>query len=239
MSKGIFLSAQWRKLALANYEIDKEILLKYLPPFTELDDWNGRFYVSLVGFMFMDTKLRGFGIPFHVNFEEVNLRFYVKFKEGTIWKRGVVFIKEIVPKPAITFVANTVYKEKYQTLPMKHTWQHTEEALSVAYYWKLRNWNKFAVIASSVCKDMGVGSEEEFITEHFWGYTKLAPNLTSEYQVEHPRWQTYQVREYDIDVDFEANYGEDFAMLNHQTLSSVMLAEGSAINVLKGSKIRF
>lgn len=234
----VFLSAEWRKLALANYEVDKEILQKYLPPFTELDDWQGKYYVSLVGFMFMDTKLRGFGIPFHINFEEVNLRFYVKYNEAGTWKRGVVFIKEIVPKPAITFVANTVYKENYQTLPMKHKWQVDGDELTVEYLWKTKNWNKFAVKTNAKSETMAIGSEEEFITEHFWGYTKIGANVTSEYQVEHPRWEVYPVKSYEIVVDFGANYGQDFAFLNELEPNSVMLAEGSPINVLKGKKIR-
>lgn len=156
----IFLSAEWRKLALANYEVDKDVLLKYLPPFTELDDWKGKYYASLVGFMFMDTKLRGFGIPFHINFEEVNLRFYVKYNEAGTWKRGVVFVKEIVPKPAITFVANTVYKENYQTLPMKHKWEVKNDNLLVEYLWKTKNWNKFSVTTNSTPEMMAIGSEE-------------------------------------------------------------------------------
>lgn len=234
----VFLSAEWRKLALANYEVDKKILLKYLPPFTELDDWQGKYYVSLVGFMFMETKLRGFGIPFHINFEEVNLRFYVKYNEDGAWKRGVVFVKEIVPKPAITFVANTVYRENYQTLPMKHKWEIKEDSFHVEYSWKTKKWNKFAVKTNLTSEAMAIDSEEEFITEHFWGYTKLTPTLTSEYQVEHPRWEVYTVKDYEIDVDFGANYGDDFAFLNDRKPDSVMLAEGSPIKVLKGKKIR-
>lgn len=210
---------------------------KYLPPFTELDDWQGKYYVSLVGFMFMDTRFRSFGIPFHTNFEEVNLRFYVKYNENGIWKRGVVFIKEIVPKRAITFVANTVYKENYQTLPMKHNWVLNEQELLVEYLWKTKNWNKFSVIAHIASQSMEVGSKEEFITEHFWGYTKIGPNLTSEYQVEHPRWEIYPVKSYDINVDFEANYGKDFDFLSQSKPASVILAEGSPITVLKGKKI--
>ena len=237
LKSGVFLSAEWRKLALANYEVDQKILQKYLPPFTELDDWQGKYYVSLVGFMFMDTKLKGFGIPFHINFEEVNLRFYVKYNEDGTWKRGVVFIKEIVPKPAITFVANTIYKENYQTLPMKHKWVLNEQELLVEYLWKTKNWNKFSVITHPISEAMEIGSKEEFITEHFWGYTKIGSNLTSEYQVAHPRWEVYPVKEYDIEVDFGANYGNDFDFLSQAQPASVMLAEGSPINVLKGNKI--
>ena len=91
-----FLSAEWRNLLMANYEIDPAVLKKYLPCHTELDEFNGVHYVSLVGFLFTNTRLKGIAFPFHSTFEEVNLRFYVRYKEDNQWKRGVVFIKEIV-----------------------------------------------------------------------------------------------------------------------------------------------
>jgi len=232
----VFLTAEWRKLALVQYTVDKEILSRYLPPHTELDDWQGKYYVSLVGFMFIDVKLLGFNIPFHTNFEEVNLRFYVKFKEGDNWKRGVVFIKEFVPKPAITFIANTFYQENYQTLPMKHVWTEQDQQLEVEYIWKNGSWHNFSVTAGSRAKDILTGSEEEFITEHYWGYTKIGVNNTSEYGVEHPRWKAYPIKSYKINVDFGINYGSDFAFLNDAEPDSVILAEGSAIRVLKKRK---
>jgi len=232
----VFLTAEWRKLALAQYQVDAAILLKYLPPHTELDDWKGRYYVSLVGFMFIDVKLRGLNIPYHTTFEEVNLRFYVKYKDGEEWKRGVVFVKEIVPLPAITFVANTIYKENYQTLSMKHIWIEQEHQIEVDYLWKNKTWNKFSIKAESKSNKIEIGSEEEFITEHYWGYTKIGNNKTSEYGVEHPRWEVYPVSDYTIDVDFGANYGSDFSFLNNAHPDSVMLAEGSEISVMKGKK---
>nr|WP_199158946.1 DUF2071 domain-containing protein [Pedobacter sp. ASV2] len=237
INKGVFLTAEWRKLALANYAVDKNILLKYLPPHVELDSWQGKYYVSLVGFMFVDVRLKGLTIPFHTTFEEVNLRFYVKYNENGIWKRGVVFIKEIVPKPAITFIANTIYKENYQTLPMKHMWIEQKDQLEVEYQWKNKDWNKFSVITSSTKETIAIDSEEEFITEHYWGYTKVGTNKTSEYGVEHPRWEVYPVKEYTINVDFGTNYGEEFGYLASAKPDSVMLAEGSEIRVLKGKKI--
>jgi uncharacterized protein YqjF (DUF2071 family) len=232
-----FLSAEWRKLAFANYAVDKEILTKYLPPHTALDDWKGKYFVSLVGFMFVDVKLKGLRIPFHTSFEEVNLRFYVKFKDQGTWKRGVVFIKEFVPKPAITFVANNIYKENYQTLPMKHAWIEQAHQLEVDYLWKNESWNKFSITASLPAQEIEVGSEEEFITEHYWGYTKIKDQVSSEYGVEHPRWQIYPLKDFKIEVDFEQNYGRDFAFLNLKQPDSVMLAEGSEIRVLKGKRI--
>lgn len=227
-----FLKAEWRKLAIANYEVDSSSLAAYLPYGTELDLWNGRCYVSLVGFMFLNTRLLNFKVPFHVNFEEVNLRFYVKRFENNEWKRGVVFIKEIVPKPALAFVANTVYKENYETLPMSHEWNETEGERLVEYRWrKSSKWQAFRVKARRQATEIQPGSEAEFITEHYWGYARVSDTITNEYEVTHPRWQVYEVLDYAIAVDFGDVYGTGFAFLNGQSAVSVMLAEGSAITV--------
>ena len=233
-----FLNAEWRKLALANYEVDPSILLPYLPYKTEIDIWNNRCYISLVGFMFLNTKILGFKIPFHINFEEVNLRFYVRYKDKDEWKRGVVFIKEIVPKPAITFVANTLYKEHYETLKMKHIWDIKPEEQIITYQWKKSgHWQNFSVTADTKPLSMTAGSEPEFITEHYWGYSKIRKDKTFEYEVTHPKWQHYQVRKHQIEVDFGLTYGSDFKMLNSLQPTSVMLAEGSQITVENKTEI--
>lgn len=232
-----FLSAEWRKLAMANYAVDNEILRDFIPPKTELDFWNNTCYVSLVGFMFINTRLKGIKIPFHTNFEEVNLRFYVRYKDGADWKRGVVFIKEIVPRPTLTLVANTLYKEHYETLPMKHTWQTLGDNLTVEYQWKKKAWNSLKVTTSDQLTEIGTGIEEEFITEHYWGYTKVNEQTTSEYGVEHPRWKVYPTKDYSIQVDFEAVYGKPFGFLTTQKPTSVFLAEGSEIFVKAGKRI--
>ncbi len=227
-----FLNAEWRKLAIANYAIDQKVLSKYVPPGTELDIWENKCFVSLVGFMFLNTKLLGVKIPFHVHFEEVNLRFYVRRFENGSWKRGVVFIKEIVPKPALTFVANTLYNEHYETLPMHHEWEQGDTDRTVQYQWKKDNqWHSFKVTADLESSEIGEGSETEFITEHYWGYAKVNEKTTNEYEVTHPKWRQYQVTNFEIAVDFGAVYGSDFECLNRMKPKSVMLAEGSEITV--------
>ncbi len=227
-----FLRAEWRKLAIANYEIAPSILAQYIPYGTELDLWQDKCYVSLVGFMFLNVKVIGLKIPFHRNFEEANLRFYVKRKEGHEWKRGVVFIKEIVPKPAISFIANTVYRENYETLPMRHVWEENAQNQVVEYAWqKNSDWYKMRVEAGLQPSDIQIDSETEFITEHYWGYAKVNDHKTNEYQVTHPRWQAYDVLNYEIKVNFGLLYGTKFAFLSEQTPTSVMLAEGSEITV--------
>jgi len=233
-----FLKAEWRRLALVNYEVDPQVLKPFLPYKTELDDWNGIHYVSLVGFMFKDTKVLGVKIPFHIDFEEVNLRFYVKHKDGKEWKKGVVFIKEIVPKFAISFIANNLYKEHYQTLKMKHVWEQDGENMLTKYEWKNKgNWNSILIESGNEQLKINENSEEEFITEHYWGYTKINETTSYEYEVTHPKWNHYEIKRSKIEVDFEQTYGADFGFLNHIKPRSIMLAEGSEITVENKRKI--
>ena len=233
----VFLTAEWKKLAMANYSIDPTLLKPYLPYKTEIDFWDNTCYVSLVGFMFLNTKISGLKIPFHTNFEEVNLRFYVRYNDSGKWKRGVVFIKEIVPRAAITLIARYIYKENYQTMAMNHSWKRTNDSLIVEYQWKKRLWNSFKITASPAETQIAEESEAEFITEHFWGYTKISDKKSAEYEVVHPRWSLYPVVNYAIDVDFGNLYGKDFEYLEGQKPVSVFLAEGSDIAVKKGKGI--
>jgi uncharacterized protein len=233
-----FLTAQWKNLIMANYVINPEHLKKYIPKGTELDFWNGNCYVSLVGFLFQDTKLLGIKIPKHTNFEEVNLRFYVKRFENGQWKRGVVFIKEIVPKHAVTFIANTFYKENYETLAMKHKNELQAEIKTVAYQWENQNTtNSIEVNAYDFSTTIDVDSEAEFITEHYFGYTKYNENTTYEYEVKHPKWNQFVIKNHTINIDFKEVYGNDFAFLNKLNPNSVFLADGSEISVENKRKL--
>jgi uncharacterized protein YqjF (DUF2071 family) len=228
-----FLTAEWNNLIMANYVIDPEILKPYLPPKTELDFFNGVCYVSVIGFMFEKTKILGISFPFHVNFEEVNLRFYVRVKDGDGWKRGAVFIKEIVPKMAITLVANTLYREKYVTLPMRHFHNETENEINLGYHWKFKGvWNKLEATTEKETSPLIEGSKEQFIAEHYWGYAKYSEKTTFEYGVEHPSWLIHKVKSYKIECDFEKLYGKKFAFLNEIEADSVFMAKGSAISIL-------
>lgn len=229
-----FLTATWKNLIMANYIVDPAVLKPYLPSKTELDLFNGNAYVSLVGFMFMNTRVLGFKIPFHVNFEEVNLRFYVRFNDNGIWKRGTVFIKEIVPKPAISFIANTVYHEKYDTKRMKHNTMETADEINLSYQWKHKNkWNRMEASAEKPAQSMVLGSEEEFIAEHYWGYSKYNKATTFEYNVQHPAWKIFPLKNYVIDCDFKSLYGDSFSDLTDAKPNSVFVAEGSDVSVLK------
>lgn len=237
MATTTFLTAEWRKLIMANFAIDPKLLHPYLPSGTELDLWSDNCYVSLVGFLFRRVRLRGLPIPFHTTFPEVNLRFYVRVKTAEGWRRGVVFIKEIVPRPAITLVANVFYGEPYQTLPMQYLIKEEEQRLEVSYGWRLKQWHSLSVVADTTTVPIGAGSEEEFITEHYWGYTKQRAQHTNAYEVVHPRWDMYPVQAWAIEADFGLVYGPQFSFLTGATPQSVLLAEGSPIAVQAGGRL--
>jgi uncharacterized protein YqjF (DUF2071 family) len=233
-----FLKAEWKNLALFNYEVDIEVLEKYLPAGTEIDLWNNKCYVSLVGFMFKNTKVLGLKVPFHIDFEEVNLRFYVKRFENGEWKRGVVFIKEIVPKKAITFIANTLYQENYETQKMRHEIIENENTNTFVYHWKNKElWNTIQLETEKIPTAIAIDSEAEFITEHYFGYTKINEEITFEYEVQHPRWEQFEVLNYNVDIDFRKTYGHDFEFLQTKKPISVFLAKGSAIKVKNKRKL--
>jgi uncharacterized protein YqjF (DUF2071 family) len=222
---------------MANYAVDPALLLPWLPPKTELDLWNGKCYVSLVGFMFLDNRVMGMKIPFHINFEEINLRFYVKHTGSNGTKRGVVFIREIVPRAAISIIANLFYRENYITLPTHHSWITSPGALNVEYKWKKKDWNVLRISTEKKPRPVEAGSEEEFITEHYWGYTKAGKGSSYEYEVEHPKWEVYPTRSFSINVDFGDTYGSSFAFLSKEKPASVFLFEGSKITVRRSKKI--
>ena len=230
-----FLTARWQDLIMANYEVDPSILADLVPKGTELDLQDGKYFVSLVGFMFLDTRVLGLPVPFHINFEEVNLRFYVKRETADETRRAVCFVKEIVPRYAIATVARLLYGEPYECWAMGHERSET----TVGYSWsKNGRANNLSV---EIDESVGVppaGSHGEFIIEHYWGYTKRDGGRVDEYKVEHPKWELFSVRKEVIDVDFGKTYGDQFAHLSGAKPYSILLAKGSEIAVYKGQSIK-
>ncbi len=220
-----FLTAEWKHLLFANYRVEPGQLSAFVPEKTELDLFNGGLFISLVAFLFDKTKVLNLPIPFHRTFEEVNLRFYVKPQKNPSI-RAVTFIKEIVPKPVIPIIANSLFHENYVCLPMNH--QNDEH--QHWYSWQNETHNQFWASVEKVLEFPAEGSLSEFITEHYWGYTK-GVSTTLEYRVQHPKWKCCEINNYKIDVDFSATYGEKFAFLNKLRPQSVLYAEGSAVSV--------
>jgi uncharacterized protein YqjF (DUF2071 family) len=235
-----FLTAQWRFLVMLNYEIEPEVLKPHVPCGTELDEWNGQNFVSLVGFLFLDTRVLGARVPFHTHFEEVNLRFYVRRKSAEGWRRGVTFLREIVPRPAIAFVANAFYNERYIALPMRHRIEGKPESppQHIEYSWRFQNqWQSIGATFSGEWQELEDDSEEEFITEHYWGYAAQRDGSCMEYQVLHPRWRVKRAEQATLSCDVAALYGQEYSAPLSTTPTSAFIAEGSPVSVHRGVRL--
>ncbi len=235
-----FLTARWEHLVLLNYEVDPALLRPLVPQGTELDFWHGRCLASLVGFRFVDTRLLGIPIPGHRHFDEANLRFYVRRKgDDGVWRRAVVFIRELVPRWAIATIARLVYNEPYLAVPMSHEVRVTPDTGgTVAYGWRYRG-ASFAlrVEASGPAEPLVPGSEAEFITEHYWAYTRQRDGGTLEYQVEHPPWQVWAPKAATFTGPGELLYGSAFGPILAHPPASAFLALGSPVVVHKGVRL--
>ena len=227
-----FLRARWEDLILANYTLNPAVLEPYVPAGTELDFHGGECYVSLVAFMFRKTRVMGIPVPFHQNFEEVNLRFYVRpIHQPEL--RSVCFIREIVPRAAIPLISNTLFKEHYHATRMSHRIEHPE----ISYSWGKKLEYSITAKLSSTAGLPAKGSLDEFITEHYHGFS-AHPRGTLHYQVFHPQWEVSNLENCRIDVDFEANYGREFAFLNEAQPASICYANGSDVRVSFPSRLK-
>lgn len=238
-----FLTAEWRFLAMLNYVVDPSLLAPLRPRGTELDFRGGHAYVSLVGFRFERARIRGIAIPFHQDFEEINLRFYVRRRtEGGEWRRAVVFIREIVPRVAIAWVARLAYNEPYLALPTSSCIQRnharTDVIQSVTYGWRFQNSDfSLQVRPRGEPAPLLADAVEEFITEHYWGYTVQRDGSTMEYQVEHPRWRVWQTEAAGFQGDAALLYGRGLGEYLCQPPASAFLAEGSPVKVWRGRRL--
>ncbi len=234
------MTGEWRYLAMLNYRIDPSVLRPYVPKGTELDTWNGETLVSIVGFRFLRTRVLGAPAPFHRHFPEVNLRFYVRYEIDGEVRRGVTFVREIVPRPAIAWTARLLYNEPYVALPMQADapTRPNQTPGRVSYAWRTKSgWNHMAVRPMGEPAPLRDGSKEQFITEHYWGYTAQRDGGTTEYQVAHPRWRVWQGAEPEFKCDVAALYGPEFVASLSAAPTSAFLAEGSEIAVYMPRRI--
>jgi len=234
-----FLTAEWRNLVMLNYAVDPALLEPWVPAGTVLDTFQGKHYVSLVAFQFLRTRLLGVAVPFHQDFEEANLRFYVRRFAGEDWRRGVVFIKELVPKPAVALVARWVYQENYASRPMRHEVQARPDGTpaAVRYEWEeAGRWQGVRATAVGPAREPARGSLEEFITEHYWGYARQKDGTCVEYEVEHPRWRVWPAT-----ATFEGHAnsldGSAFAQVLSAQPASSFIADGSPVTVFQGQRM--
>lgn len=237
MLTSIFLTAEWRHLVMLNYAVDGDLLQPLVPHGTELDWFQGQTFLSVVGFRFTRTRVCGVPFPLHTDFEEVNLRFYVRRRTNDGWRRGVVFVRELVPRRIIAFAARTFYGEPYSALPMRHCIEHSLLGIRAEYAWRRSaQWESLSAAATGQPQSIETGSEEEFITEHYWGYTARISGC-NEYQVEHPRWRVWTATEAALDADIAGLYGSRFVSSLSGYPTTAFIADGSPIVVRRKSTL--
>jgi uncharacterized protein YqjF (DUF2071 family) len=224
---------------MLNYEIDPALLQPFVPRGTELDSFEGKTCVSLVGLRFARTKLYGFiSVPFHSNFDEVNLRIYVRRREGSEIRRGVMFIREIVSLPAVTFLARLAYAESYRTLPLRHSINLTDSGGSIEYSWDLKR-QRFRLHGQTDGNPSRAadGSLEQFISKHYWGYSRRRDGSSLEYHVQHEPWRIWRASNAAFEGDGAALYGSELGSVLSQPPRSSFIADGSAVLVHAARRI--
>ena len=236
-----FLRAEWRQLLMVNYEVDPATLLRRVPAGVVLDLYQGRALVSVVGFRFLRTRLLGIPVPLHRDFDEVNLRFYVRreMPDGTV-RRGVTFVRELVPRAAIAIVARLAYNEPYRALPMRSEVPAgaPDAPGALRFEWRRHGrWERVGARTAGAATALVPGSEAEFITEHYWGYTAQRDGGTVEYQVAHPPWRVRDAQAIELDVDVASLYGPEFAVPLAGAPASAFVATGSAVSVHRPRRV--
>lgn len=235
-----FLTATWRHLALLNFEADPRVLRPLVPAGTELDPWDGRHLVSVVGFLFLDTRVLGVPVPGHRDFEEVNLRFYVRRRVDGEWRRAVAFVREIVPRRAIAWTARALYGENYVAARMAHRIEPGpgDWPRAVAYsWWTGGREQRLELVPAGAPHPAAPGSEEQFVVEHEWGCARRRGGGTTEYRVEHPPWRLDTAASARLLGDLQAVYGAAFAECLRAPPSSAFLADGSRVAVRRGRRL--
>ena len=243
MTPRAFLTAEWRHLVMLSWEVAPEVLRPRVPAGTTLDLWQGRALVSVVGFRFLRTRVLGVPIPWHRDFDEVNLRFYVRreMPDGEV-RRGVVFVRELVPRAAIALVARLAYAEPYVAVPMRSIVpaHDTDAPGRIAYEWRPARgaaWERVAATTVGAPRVPGPDDEARFVTEHSWGYTPQRDGGTVEYRVAHPAWRVWDVAAPELVVDVARRYGAEFAPALAGPPSSAFVADGSPVTVFRPRRL--
>jgi uncharacterized protein len=235
VNRTAFLTAKWRYLVMLNYEVSPALLEPLVPAGVTLDLWEGSALVSVVGFRFLDTRVLGVPVPWHRDFEEVNLRFYVRHvtADGEM-RRGVTFVRELVPRRAIALVARLAYNEPYRAVPMRSDapTDVMEHPGRIGYEWHTgAGWQRMGATTIGQPAAVNPASEAEFVTEHYWGYTRQRDGGTVEYSVTHPPWRVWTTEAPALTADVAGLYGHRFVGPLAVAPRSAFIAEGSAVVV--------
>jgi len=230
-----FLSAYWRNLIFINYEVEPSVLRPFLPLGTELDLFENKALVSVIAFSFERNKLFGIlpTVPV-TSFEEINLRFYVRRHVGEETRRGVVFVKEVVPSALIAATARVLYNEPYEARPMDHSFVHFDDAVGGSLSYDMRVGNQTISVRATTegnQRALQEGSIEHFILEHYWGYTRQDDGTTSEYRVKHAPWRYWKTTTSVVSGDIATLYPDAFKVALARPPHSSFVAQGSPVEV--------
>ena len=225
---------------MLSFAVEPGILRRHVPRGIELDDWQGTTFVSVVGLLFLETRVMGFAVPFHRTFEEINLRFYVRSRGAEGWRRGVVFVREVVPRRAIAAIARWLYAEPYIACPTRSAIVDPAENRpgAISYRWRSGGeWLSIGAEYAGIPALPGAGSEEEFVTEHYWGYSRMPDGSAMEYRVEHPRWRVWPAIRPTLQGDFARFYGPELGAALRGAPDSAFVADGSPVVVRRGIRL--
>lgn len=236
-----FLTARWTDLLLLNFSASPQTIAELAPAGTEPDLFEGQAYISVVGFQFRDTRVAGCAWPGHTHFPEINLRYYVRRNVDGEIRRGVVFVREIVPRRLIALIANRIFHENYICRPMRSE----IEIDRFTYMWKPRlstasphgRWNTLSARIAAPFRIPTANSFDEFIVEHYWGYTHGRDGITREYRVAHDPWRVAPAEDVAWDCDIAATYDTPLAEFLTSRPTSALVAEGAAVQVFPGHKL--
>ncbi|MFO0965926.1 MAG: DUF2071 domain-containing protein [Gemmataceae bacterium] len=232
------LTGRWHTLLMLNFEVDPDVLLPLVPAGTTLDFHDGKTYLSMVGFRFENARVRGWALPFHRHFDEVNLRFYVVREVNGACRRGVVFVKEIVPRRLVAWVARRFHGENFVALPMRSRRPADPGGGGIVSYewWHERRWQGLVAWSGGPARPPRPGSLDELIAEHYWAYGSREDG-TREYRVEHPPWLIRPAYHACCDCDLDSLYGAAFTPYLSAAPASAFVAIGSDVVVCKGRSL--
>jgi len=215
-------------LILANYAVPRRLLAPFLPSGVDLDERDGKAWASIVAFSFEDTRVLGVPWPGFRNFPEWNLRFYVR--QGS--RRGVCFVREIVPSAWVCFMARAIYNEPYSPAPMAARLREEGRERRVRYDLRWRGKRYSARVRAENHPVLPEpGSAEHFFKEQQWGFGRTRSGRTVVYEVCHPHWDVYPVKSHDLRLDWAALYGDQWGEMQNREPDSVFLARGSRVEV--------
>lgn len=232
-----FLTARLSRLILLNYEIDPALLAPCLPTHTELDFYEHRTFVSLLGLHFSNPSIYGLPLPFFREYAQVNLRFYVRRRiERGNWRRGVAFIKQIVPYRPVAWAARNLFHEPVVTRSTDQVNRSQgRETMMTEYGWRSGNQRYFIrTVYSNQPVLPEPGSVEKFLLERYWGYSRQKDGGCLEYRFSHPPWQICRAVKAEASSGLGDFYGPPFAGLFGKQPDSAFAACGSQVTLHRG-----